>query len=314
MSATAPKLNDEAQLVVDYVRHKFHSAEDTHRARCDRWARWYRLYRSRQDFKRTWSETKPRDVDSVLNDARGVFGADLFIPYVYSVIETTLPRMLAQNPKMNLTPAPVWPGAVPNFDIGQLQEHADTLKLVYDRYQTYMKYPVTMQTIGKSGLIYGFGVGKIGWREDIQRSHPRITRSILPRQGQPEWVEGKYDRTRYSGPWVEAVDIWDFICDPAAWDMDTMRWSIHRVWRDGDYLRKMLDTGTWELPEGVELEDLLNSGSSAGWDETWKDRMDAAGVVNASQKRGGEGMHEVWEFNDGEDVITIWDQIGRAHV
>jgi hypothetical protein len=66
---------------------------------------------------------------------------------------------------MNLTPAPVYPGAVPNMDLTQLEENADTLKLVYDRYQTYMKYPLVLQDIGKSGLIYGLGWGKMCWLE-----------------------------------------------------------------------------------------------------------------------------------------------------
>lgn len=303
MSA-APKLAPEAEALAKYVQRKFDSGKDVHKSRCDRWARWYRLYRSRQEFKRVYGETSPRDVDSVLNDARGIFGADLFIPYVFSVIETTLPRMLSQNPTMNLTPAPIYPGAVPNLDLDLLEQHADTLKLAFNRYQTYMQYPLVMQDIAKSGLIFGFGLGKSYWLDNVKRSQTRIVQSASG----SGYVQGKYDKIVYSGPRVECVDIFEAITDPTAWDMDTMGWIVHRTWRDGDYLRKMLDTGAWELPEGVELDDLLSSGGSTGREEGWAQRMEAQGIENPEKRRRGQELHEVWEFADGEDVITLWDR------
>jgi hypothetical protein len=36
--------------------------------------------------------------------------------------------------------------------------------------------------------------------------------------------------------------------------------------------------------------------------------MDAAGVENPDKRRRGQELHEVWEFHDGEDVITLWDR------
>lgn len=299
-------MSDDAKAVVELVQKKYQSAESVHKARCDRWVRWYRLYRSRQEFKRTHADARgPRDVDAVLQDARGVFGADLFIPYVFSVIETTLPRMLSQNPKMNLTPAPVWPGAVPNLDMSQLEEHANTLKLVYDRYQTKMQYPLVTQDVAKSGLINGLGVGKMLWCDEMQRSRPQIVRDPSGNG----YMQGAYDKIVYRGPKAEAVDIYDWITDPTAYDMASMGWSIHRMWRGQDYIRKQFETGVWQLPEGVELEDILSAGSDAGRTAEWASRQEAAGNRDAASRLRGQELHEVWEFNDGEWVYTI---INRA--
>lgn len=303
MSA-APVLTDEEEALVKYVQRKFESAKDVHKSRCDRWARWYRLYRSRQEFKRSYADATSRDVDAVLNDGRGIFGADLFIPYVFSVIETTLPRMLSENPEMNLTPAPVYPGAVPNLDLDALEASADTLKLAFKRYQTYMKYPLILQDIGKSGLIFGLGLGKGCWVDDVRRSKPRIVQSM----GGSGWVQGNYDKIVYSGPRFEQVDIFDAILDPVAWDLEMSRFIIHRTYRDGDYLKKMVETGKWALPAGVELEDLLRTGTGEGRQEGWAQRMSEAGVENPEKRRRGQELHEVLEFADGEDVITLWDR------
>jgi hypothetical protein len=308
VSATAPKLPDEVQALVDFVSKRHGAACERHEYLRKRWEKWYRLYRSRQDFKRTYASTQPNDVDAVLHDARNKFGADLFIPYVFSVIETTVPKLLANNPKMNLTPAPVHSSAVPNLDLMMLEEHADTLSLVFDRDQTKMKYPLVSQLVAKSGLIYGLGVGKICWLTEWQRSRPRVQRAMVQTADGPEWVIGNYDKMIYDGPKAEQLDIFDWLPDPVMWDMDTCRYAIDRRWRDGDYIKMMLATGVWELPPGVDLEILLSQGSDKARDEVWAQRMEAAGYPNARNMRRGDDLHEVWEYHDGEDVITILDR------
>jgi hypothetical protein len=307
MSATAPALPDEAQALVDFVKKRHGEACVRHDYLRKRWEKWYRLYRSRQDFKRTYASTQPRDVDEVLNDARSKFGADLFIPYVYSVIETTVPKLLANNPKMNLTPAPVHESAVPNMDLTMLEEHADTLSLVFDRAQTKMRYPVTSQVVAKSGLIYGLGVGKMCWHTEWKRSQPRVERALVHQADGPEWVTGRYDKMVYDGPKAEALDIFDWLPDPNMWEMSNCGFAIDRRWRSADYIKQMLATGAWELPAGVDLEMLLSQGNDQARDELWKMRMEAGGYVNAGNPRRGEHLHEVWEYHDGEDVITVID-------
>jgi hypothetical protein len=308
MPATAPTLPDEAQALVEFVAKRHGEACVRHDYMRKRWEKWYRLYRSRQDFKRTYASTQPRDVDAVINDARNKFGADLFIPYVFSVIETTVPKLLAENPKMNLTPAPVHESAVPNLDLAMLEEHADTLSLTFDRAQTKMRYPITTQVIAKSGLIYGLGVGKMCWHTEWKRSQPRVERALLRTTDGPEWVQGKYDKLVYDGPKAEALDIFDWLPDPNMWSMDNCGFAIDRRWRGPEYLKQMLATGAWELPAGVDLEDVLHGGNDAARDEIWRDRMAASGNYEADNPKRGEHLHEVWEFHDGEDVITILDR------
>jgi hypothetical protein len=308
MPATAPNLPDEAQALVEFVSKRHGEASVRHDFLRKRWEKWYRLYRSRQDFKRSYASTRPRDVDEVIRDAQNKFGADLFIPYVFSVIETTGPKLLAENPKMNLTPAPVHASAVPNLDLSMLEEHADTLSLVFDRAQTKMRYPLTAQIVAKSGLIYGLGVGKMCWHTEWKRSVPRVQRALVYEAGKPEWVEGRYDKMVYDGPKAEALDIFDWLPDPNMWAMDNCGFAIDRRWRDGEYLKRMFATGAWELPPGVDMDDVLSGGSDKARDEIWADRMATAGNYRPGAEKRGDHLHEVWEYHDGEDVIVILDR------
>jgi hypothetical protein len=96
------------------------------------------------------------------------------------------------------------------------------------------------------------------------------------------------------------------VWDPYGWDMRTIGYLFHRTWRDEEYVRRMVDQGTWKLPRGWKIEDLLGGGSRSKRDEVWGGRLEMQGCRRAEERE--REIHEVWEYHDGEQVITVIDR------
>jgi hypothetical protein len=296
MGVSVEALPERERALVKRVCEAFAEASPRHEAFRKRADRFYALYRSYRDLKTSYAEASPRDVDSVLEDARHGFGTDLFIPYVLSTIETTLPRMLSANPRLLVTPGD--PKSEPNVE---------NVRLMIDRQQSRQDYPLTLQDVGKSGLMTGLGVQKVMWEEKWQRGGKVLERATAPTRGGSEWVVGERDRLLYCGPKAEWVDPWDFIWDPYAHSIETCRYAIHRWWVSDDGVMERLKDKDWKLPKGVKKEDVLGQASDEKRSEIWTGRDAAAGNPSGGEQSGGK-MHEVWEFHDGSDVIVVLDR------
>lgn len=290
-------LDDELQARVDRVRDAFEAAKPRHEAQCKKFDRWYRLYRAHGAVKESYANARNRrDVDEILHEAKSGFGNELHIPYVFSVIETTVPRMLSNNPRLLWTPArPDW------------EENVETVRLVIDRQQTRVNYPLTLQMVGKSGLMYGIGYQTSYWDRQVKKRQKVLVRATAHEAGKPEWVEGEEERTIYEGANAECIDVWDVIADQLGYSIETCRHLIHRRWLDKSTVRERFDKGVWKLPAGWDIDDVMALGSSEHRDEVWSDRMAVAGYSRADSRN--DHVHEVWEFHDGSDVITVLDRV-----
>lgn len=304
-SLSIENLPDEARALTKRWVDRFEQGKDRHEATRRKAERYYALYRSYKELKRTHGDARPRDVDSVLRDAQHGFGSDLFIPYVFSTIETTLARMLAQDPTMRVRPAPTRAGMAA---LMEAERNSDNHKVLLEKQISQIDYHLTVQDVGRSGLTYGIGWGKTYWREQEINGHKVLRPPTVRESGGPEWVVGKHDKLVYSGPMAECCDLFDIIHDPRAHDVQSCRWIIHRLWFDRDEVTRRIEAGIWELPEGVELEEVFALGSSEGRSEIWAERMAAQGMPHADATRQ-ESLIEVWEGHDGEEVATI---LGRA--
>jgi hypothetical protein len=290
-----PDLEPVLQRVLDFEA----GAKGHHEAARRKWERYYSMYRSYRELKhqhRTASATgSQRDVDDVLRQERTGFGADLFVPYVFSVIETTLPRVVDSLPRLRAKPCDE-----------ESERNSENVRVALEHQQSRMRFQLALQDVGKSGLLYGLGVGKTTYAEKWRKNSRYLEEPEVRTSDGPQWVEQTRDRLLYAGPRVEAVDIFDFIWHPAAHDLDSLDEAIHRVWRSTRYVREMFESGEWELPPGWVLDDVLGLGSKESRDEIWRERMAASGHENPEQR--GNHVHEVWEFHDGNEVITILDR------
>jgi hypothetical protein len=280
------ELTDDERADKDEVLERFRSAESSHQQFTTRWEHFYALYRSYRAFRESLTGGSPRDRDTSLRDAQREWGAELFIPYTFTVIETILPRILSNRPKMLFLPRD--PDA---------QENVENVRLLMDEQQERIGYELSLQSTAKSGLMYGLGVRKTGWRTTVKmrRSHaPGVANSWIVKERAPV--------VTFDGPDSENVDIFDFFWDPYATSMETCEWAIHRTWRSTRYVLERLQTQDWQ-DCGLEPQDVENMGSLAGYETAHANRRRAAGYDGQGRRSGL--LHEVLELSDGERRITL---------
>jgi hypothetical protein len=157
------RLDDADQALVKIVERAYKLAEPEHKSFRDKADEFYKLYRGFSEWRR--DQTPYRDQDQVLAEARAQWGAELFIPFVYSTVETIIPRMVAKGPRMIIVPRDE-----------QALGNVHNMKIVVDAQQKQIDYETVLQVIGKDGLIYGLGVGKTRWKFET-----RTTRSCSAR-------------------------------------------------------------------------------------------------------------------------------------
>lgn len=284
-------LKPEDEALVELVRRDFKRAEKRHepfRKNCERR---YRMYRSYHESRRHLARF-PRDRDDVMGSMKRTWGAELFIPYTFSVIETILPRMLSASPRMNVEPGN------PMSEV-----NVDNMKVLLDRQQDQIDYQIVLQNVAKPGLMYGLGVQKSYWKTEYKQI-PVLERPTVPVAGGDEWIVSKpTKRKTFDDPFAEAVDVWDFLWDPFASDIADAEFVIHRTWRSERYVRRMIESGAWR--QDWPLEDMLSGSPTTKRSEIWSGR-DAAGGFSAAEPDNGK-VHEVWEYHDGTRVITVLD-------
>lgn len=283
-----PELSPELRSLLERVTEDFGKAEEDHRSRREGWDKLYALYRSYQSFRRDY-ESEP-DRQEVLHEGQQRWGAELFIPYAFATVETILPRVLSNRPRMNVLPRNK-----------ASEDNVANMKNTVEAQQERMRYELKLQETAKSGLIYGLGVSKGPiWRRDV-RQLPVLEKGI-----NNPWVESEpRERVMWDDPDVEDVDIFDFFWDPAGYTIETCEFIVHRTWRTRRYVERKLQSEEWDNPGDVPLEELVEL-SSGKYDESTAERFRSAG--QRSNVRRGENLHEVWEYHDGEQVITVLDR------
>jgi hypothetical protein len=293
VSRSVEELPDDLRAVAKRVIDFHDSAKPHHDAARKKWERFYSLFRSYREVKRQHAGARSaNDVDEILREARAGFGADLFVPYVFSVIETTLPRVIDSAPRLRVKPCN--PESEPN---------TENVRVALEEKQSEMGFSLALQDVGLSGLLYGLGVGKTFHEERFRKQSRYLARPDTRTSDGPQWVEKRRDRLVYDGPMFECVDIFDFFWAPHAHDERTLNEAIHRMWRSSRYVREMVESGMWKLPPGWDLEDVISLGSKEKRDEIWRERMVASGHDSPEQR--GNHVQEVWEFQDGDEVVHL---------
>jgi hypothetical protein len=290
-----PELPDVEQGQVTLVTHCFRQAEPEHSTFRRKAEEFYRLYRGFTDFRGRAKDA--RDRDEVIYEAQKTWGAELFIPFCYSTVETIVPRMVANRPRMIVVPRN-------ESAYGRVRN----MKIVVDAQQKQIDYETILQTIAKDGLIYSLGVGKTRWRFQT-----RMQTKIAPSMANPEiFVETPPEKTVvFDDAVAERVDPFDFIWDPQADSMQTCEWVIHRLWRSAAFVTRMVHAGFWRARENDPecpwtLSDLLDGVAPTKRSAVWSSRLASEGYSGTQSDRT-DRLHEIWEYHNGEQVITVFD-------
>lgn len=254
----------------------------------------YALYRSFRSFKNDWRDVGPNDRDDFWRSARRTFGTELFIPHCFATVETTVPKMLSELQRPLIKPL-------------DRDSEGNTLPMqqTIDAQMAQIKFNLTTQDVAKTGLIYGLGIAKQLWRYDTcKRSY--LAPVTVPIDGGPthhKKVDENY--VEFDDPDSVWVDPFDFFYDDNGWDMRTIEFAIHRTWRTKDYLRKRVDAGDWRNITSEDLDSLEPTGTGE-WDRVMQGRLEARGFADLNRNRD-QVLHEVWEYHDGKELITVLD-------
>jgi hypothetical protein len=262
--------------------------------------KWFRQYRQFSRFTAQYNATAEPDRDTPINEMRNVWGAQLHIPLSFRTIETMVPRAIANAPHLLYLPRQQ-----------QWEDNVDTVRLLIDSQQEQIDIDLAFQAVMRAGHIYGIGFGKAFWRKEwANRSR------MAPSLRDPNvHVLRKGREVVFDDPDYEDVDPYDMMWDPmgsAFRGSGRCGWVVHRQWLSLAACLQRLETGAWNTASARALaadprcEDILRAmGNGQKYDEVWQERMDASGL--GSQRRG-EQPHEVWEWHDGERVITVLDR------
>jgi len=280
----------------------FDASDRKRQAHVDRWRDCYRLYRS-------WAGPRKK----------GDWRPRIFIPISFHIVETEMPKLVAQLPSPIVLP-------VGPEDIEAAAHMEERLSWAFDQCDLY----VQLQATYRSALKYGTGVLKVypgrrdGWRMGQEPIFTETTREFLEPvlgpageqmldldgvaltetrteteqvpTGEMRQVRERF--TYYQGPFAEAIDIEDFWPAPEASSISDARYVLHRVWRDESYIRDKLSDGTYRLPAGMELGDL--------WEREDSPAMARQGEVGLSQEPDPNRQAvEVWEFWTDDELMTV---------
>ena len=124
--------------------------------------------------------------------AKNPFRSNLFIPLIYQMIATILPRMVANNPKFRYEPRE-------ESDSGNVKKMSTLVDYQLDRMDFIRKLKMWV----KDTLFYGRGIVRCYWRVD--------------------------EKDKYNDPDIDVVDIQDFYPDPKAADIQDGDFMIYRT-------------------------------------------------------------------------------------
>lgn len=291
----------EQKAIFEKVNGRFNGSEKLHKSFEPRWNTYYGLSRNYRRLQRQHAQANtPNDRDTVMQEFRRVFGEELFIPYIFTVIETNLPRIMASDPQISVKP---------NNPEDVTREACEPVKRLFERDQKKMAYELRLQETVRSGLRYGLGVQKMYWQSKFRKGMKVVPMS----SGDGYKLETDKQILVYQGPMAESVDIFDFFWDPVAYDLASAGYVIHRTWRSMEYIEERVKEGQERRAKDenggwveLDLEIVKGMGTSTGRGEVWAERMLAAGMSNFDTE--GNKLHEVWEYHDRDFVYTILDR------
>lgn len=274
----------EFRAALKRVREDKELAERARKPYIERWNEFYGLHRNYSRYAKALTEGEAGR-DEIFDSAKREFGAQLFIPYVFGVIETMVPRVLSENPRLVVKAR--------SLQLGY--ERAEAVRKLFEERQNEIDYALKLTPVARRGLKYGLGVAKTLWDRE-EHTFTSIERGIF---GQRK-VGQKTDVIE--GPDMDDVDQDDFFWDPPAKNIKTCRFAIHRTWRDFRYIRERVESGDW-LP--IDLERVKGMGSDTDRGTMLRERAVAAGLKGFDTNLGR--LHEVLEWHDGDQVVTVLD-------
>lgn len=269
------------------VLERYNQADDARKTREDKWIEFYNLYRSYLE-------------DEQINPD----GANLFVPYLFSVIETVVPRitdtLFAKRPYIK--PLPRKPEDI---------EKAERLQVLLEYQIDKMNFKEKASNWIKEAVIYGTGIAKVYWLTkektviEKQRVQFNDLLNLFDRlMGEPDmsmYEEVEKTVKAYDGPMFETVDIFDFYPDPYADSIENARYVVHKTMKPLNYVKEVYNPTEEQLKEIEEATGVIDDRENSP-----SERQSNIGMGNIPEP--DSNMVEILEYWEDNKVITIANQ------
>ena len=304
-SNLSPKNEKEHAAILGWTQQAFDAAQGARRELEDKWQRWYKLYRSHV----------PQDAAD--------WRSRLFIPEVFTTIETILPRLVAQLPRFTVNPVgpeDVEPAKVMEFLLNHSAEQSGLYVELVECYKDALMYGTGIMKVRMSGddEFVGTKYEERPVYQDLMEEVPVIDpdtgQPLLDLEGNPvteqrsmgqiqtgtERVPVKY--FTYEGPICESIDIFNFWVAPESDDIDSARYVIHRVYKELGEVKRLIKEGIYNWPGAEQnFEALANDSESDPHLERLR-AIEMGGAGYDSTRKQCEVL-EFW--TDDNRVITV---------
>jgi len=250
IGTTYDKPSDPVKYVVDL----FEATKRWREPQETRWKRFYRLYRSHRD-----STTQP-------------FKSNIFVPYIFSIVESVVPKMLGTI--FNTRPiVAVVPRKGAAEDMAKLLERLLEYQLDEDQLEFFNK----ILEFFKESVIYGTSFAK-----------------IIPRFNDDELATFNYID-------IEPVDIFNIYPDYRAKSIRRMKYIIQLSYMDFDELKELEKQKFYK-----NVDDLLTYvESNMNVDEWKKKRLTDIGIIDEYGYDSERKVVEILEYWDKDKIITV---------
>lgn len=283
---------EEHRKLVERIRKRFEAMEGVHKQYRDKWDYLDGLYHNFDDLRHRWRAARQesdRDRGVVLLDSLREWGGYLLIPYAFATIETVVPKIASNRPR--IAARPLDPAAV---------EHLKTNEDLVNQQQADINYEVKLQPTVRRALKLGLGVQHLFWERKVRK----VRQPVQGSDG--SWYAPEPSEVVLrEGPQVEDVDIYDWFWDDAAKSIETCEDILYRTWRSFSYVARKVEEGEW-LP--LDLDAVKRMGRSEGRDAIWSARREMQGISKSNVNSEEDGLHEVWQYHRGDRIVTVLDR------
>jgi len=249
---------------------------------------------------------------------KGSWRSRVFVPYIFSIIEAIIPRMVASLPKISVDP-------VGPEDVAASKQ----ISRVLDFSAKATDLDLELIKIYRQAAKYGTAIGKTYYERRTAKirtvAPPAAPLSDAPAldangkpmldiNGQPMMMKPLTNGsgstatgteptttkvTVYDGPVTQWIDIFNFWVAPEAADLDSARYTIERVFREMSYITDKVKKGIYRFPENMTLEDI-----TAVTDEAQAQRRNIIGESTTTDVT--RKPVEIWEiWTDDGRCITV---------
>jgi len=263
------------------------------------WSRMDRLYHGWTQMRSALRDTRGRDRRDIYEDARQEFGHELFIMHAYAIVETVLPALLSNRPRILV---------LPNGEAST--RNVEHMKAMIDKQQANISLELRLQSVAKSALMYGIGVGKSYWLRREGKRTKVVPAAWYQQALGNKWTTEVCAAALHDDPTFEHVPVRDFFWDPFAANIDGARWAAHRTWRDTDYVKARLEDEHGWTHMQLKPEDIEHANGSADrFRKSVQGSFEAQGIPIPNPQGARESdVHEIIEYHDRGQIVTVLDR------